>query len=269
MKERQACRVAGVCRGTVRYERRPDRNVGLRRALRRLARKHRRYGVRRLCILLRREGWQVNHKRVERLYRQERLILRLKRRKKRLAVCPVPLPRPEQPNKVWSMDFVHDACTDGRVFRCLTIVDDASRVSPAIEVAHSIPGGRVVRVLDRVAETRELPDVLRVDNGPEFRGAALGAWAKRNGVMLHFTTPGRPMKNGFIESFNDKFRQECLNDNWFVSLAHAAREIEKWRLEYNGVRPHSSLGGIPPREAEQLMMKRETDRKRQLMTGTN
>jgi hypothetical protein len=153
MKERQACRVAGVCRGTVRYEPRPDRNVALRRALRRIAGKHRRYGVRRLCILLRRDGWQVNHKRVERLYRQERLILRLKRPKKRLVVCPVPLP--EKPNDVWSMDFVHDACTDGRPFRCLTIVDDASRVSPAIEVAHSIPGERVTRILERLAVIRD------------------------------------------------------------------------------------------------------------------
>jgi putative transposase len=269
MKELQACRVAGVCRGTVRYEPRPDRNIALRRALRRLAGKHRRYGVRRLCILLRRDGWQVNHKRVERLYRQERLILRLKRRKKRLVVCPVPLPQPEKPNDVWSMDFVHDACMDGRPFRCLTIVDDASRVSPAIEVAHSIPGERVTRVLERLAVTRGLPRVLRIDNGLKFRGAALGAWAKRRGVLLHFTTPGRPMENGFVESFNDKFRQECLNDHWFVSLAHAAREIEKWRHEYNGLRPHSSLGGIPPREAEQRMLKRETDRKHQLIAGTN
>ena len=172
MKERRACRVAGVCRGTVRYERRPDRNVALRRALRRLAGKHRRYGVRRLYIVLRRDGWQVNYKRVEPLYREERLILRFKRRLKRLVVCPVPLRQPEKPNDVWSMDFVHDAWTDGPPFRCLAIVDDASRVSPAIEVAHSITGERVTRVLERLAVTRGLPRVLRIGNGSKFRGAA-------------------------------------------------------------------------------------------------
>ena len=143
------------------------------------------------------------------------------------------------------MDFVHDACTDGRPFRCLTIVDDASRVSPAIEVAHSIPGERLTRVLGRLAVTRGIPRALLIGNGPEFSGAAPGAGAKRRGVLPHFTTPGCPMENGFVESFNDKFRQECLNDHWFVSLAHAAREIEEWRREHNGLRLHASVHTPP------------------------
>lgn len=269
MTERQACRVAGTCRGTYRYRRKPDKNNRLRKALRRLAQKHRRYGVRRLYLMLRREGWHVNHKRVERLYRQERLILRLKRRKKRLVICRVPLPKPDKPNQVWSIDFVHDALADGKPFRCLTMVDDASRWSPAIEVAHSISGWRVTRVLDRLALVRGLPQILRVDNGPEFRGKALAQWAVAHNVLLYFTTPGRPMENGFVESFNDKFRQECLNDRWFTSLAQAGREIEKWRQEYNTRRPHSALGGIPPREIEQQMIKMLTDRNCQLIPGTN
>lgn len=190
----------------------------------------------------------MNHKRVLRLYRAEDLMVRRKRRK-RLArgarqVKPVAVAR----NERWSMDFVHDALFNGRPFRSLTIVDDHSRECPWIEVDHSIGGARVVRVLDRLGETWGTPKTIVVDNGPEFAGRALDAWAHARGVALHFSRPGKPTDNCFIESFNGSFRDECLNENWFVSIGDARRRIENWRNDYNKVRPHSSLGQRSPSE---------------------
>jgi len=198
--------------------------------------------------MLKREKLVVNHKRTERIYREEKLSLRLKKRKRRLVAVRIELPKPERPNQRWSMDFVHDALWSGRKFRALTIVDDCSRESPAIEVDTSLGGRRVCRVLDRLAETHGLPEVITTDNGPEFISKALDQWAYEKGVKLHFIQPGKPTQNAYVESFNGKFRDECLNDNWFSTMQQAKDIIEKWRLDYNEARPHSSLGGISPSE---------------------
>ena len=243
---RRACIVVGLWRGSRYYQPKMKDETKLRVRMRKLAEKRRRFGSRRLHVLLSREGLVVNHKRTERIYREEKLSLRLKKRKRRTSEVRVPLPVPERANQQWSMDFVSDALCTGRRFRSLTIVDDYSRECPAIEVDTSIGGVRVCRVLDRLAIERGLPETIRVDNGPEFAGKALDEWAYRNGVKLHFIEPGKPNQNAYIESFNGKFRDECLGENWFVSLDEARRIIEAWREDYNQVRPHSSLNDLAP-----------------------
>ena len=198
--------------------------------------------------MLKREGLVVNHKKTERLYREEGLALRRKRKRKGAAGIRVVMAPPRRVNERWSMDFVTDSTITGRRFRALTIVDDYSRECPAIEVDTSLGGRRVVSVLDRLAETRGLPEVITIDNGPEFAGRALDEWAYRKGVKLNFIRPGKPIENAFVESFNGRFRDECLNTNWFLSVKHAREVIEEWRKDYNEVRPHSSLKGNTPRE---------------------
>lgn len=205
-----------------------------------------RYGYRRLHVLLRREGWLVNHKRVYRLYKQEGLSLRLKSKKKRVSAVRVPLPQPSAALESWSMDFMSDSLVDGRKFRVLTIVDNFSRVSPALEVDFSLTGERVVEVLERLAKTSGLPKSIRVDNGTEFASKTVDEWAYKNGVKLEFSRPGKPTDNGYIESFNGKLRGECLNQNWFESIEEARSKIEQWRIEYNEYRPHSALGQETP-----------------------
>lgn len=199
-------------------------------------------------ILLQREGWQINHKRVYRLYKQEGLSLRLKTTKKRVSEPRIPLPAPSAPNECWSVDFVADRLSDGRPIRMLTLVDNFSRMSPAIEVNFSLTGRRVVEVLDRLKLTHGLPKTIKVDNGSEFNSRVMDAWAHFNRVKLEFSHPGRPTDNAFIESFNGRFRQECLNQNWFITLADARATVEAWRREYNLERPHSSLGQQTPNE---------------------
>jgi len=198
--------------------------------------------------MLRREGWAVNHKRVYRLYQEEGLGVRRRTRKRIGAVQRQPLTIPTQRNQRWSMDFVSDALTDGRKFRSLNIVDDYNRECLAAEVDTSISGTRVVRVLERLRERRGLPGVLVTDNGPEFAGQALDVWTYQQGVQLHFIEPGKPVQNAFIESFNGKMRDECLNEHWFMTLAEARQTIEAWRRDYNEVRPHSALGNRTPQE---------------------
>jgi putative transposase len=198
--------------------------------------------------MLKREGLVVNHKRTERLYGEERLSLRLKRRKKKAAILRVMLPRAEHANQRWSMDFAADSTVAGRRFRALAIVDDYSRECPAIEVETSIPGARVVDVLDRLSEVRGLPEVITVDNGPEFAGKALDEWAYRRGIKLNFIRPGKPVENAYAESFIGRLRDECLNENWFSSVREARDILERWRRDYNDVRPHSSLDNLSPRE---------------------
>ena len=223
----------------------------LRHRLRELAAIRKRFGSHRLHIMLKREGLVVNHKRTERIYREEGLVLRRKRRRKGAAGIRVTMPTPVKPNERWSMDFVADSIVTGRRFRALAIVDDFSRECPAIEVDTSLGGARVVRVLDRLAETRGLPEVITMDNGPEFTGKALDEWAYRKGVKLNFIHPGKPIENAYAESFNGRFRDECLNTNWFMSLRNARNVIEDWRMDYNDVRPHSSLNYRTPREYAQ------------------
>lgn len=207
-----------------------------------------RWGYRRLHVLLRREGWEVNHKRVRRLYKLEGLDLRLRKRKKLVALPRVPCPEANAPNDRWSLDFVSDRLSDGRAYRVLTLVDNVSRVSPGLEADFSLTGKRVTQVLDRAAVLYGLPQAIQIDNGPEFSGKELDALAYRRGVKLCFSRPGKPTDNAFVESFNGRFRQECLNTHWFESLEEAKEKIEAWRKEYNTERPHSSLGLRTPAE---------------------
>jgi putative transposase len=213
-----------------------------------LAAQRRRFGYRRLTVLLRRAGQQINHKRVYRIYRQEGLAVRRRRRKKLAAGIRIVLAPPTQPNQRWSMDFMGDSLASGRPFRILNIVDDYTREAIATEVDTSMPGQRVVRVLEQIASTRPLPTTIVCDNGPEFTGRALDAWAYARGVQLHFIRPGKPIENAFAESFNGKMRDECLNENWFADLGEARTKIGLWRIDYNEVRPHSALGNRTPTE---------------------
>ena len=238
----------GLPRASYDYQSVQGNDDGLRERIRELAHQRRRFGCPRIHILLRREGLVVNHKRTERIYREEGLSLRKRKRKKTAAMERVILPAPVRPNERWSMDFVTDSIVTGRRFRALAIVDDYSRECPAIEVDTSIGGGRVVQVLDRLAETRGLPEVITIDNGPEFAGKALDEWAYRRGVKLNFIRPGKPIENAYAESFIGRFRDECLNENWFISLKDARHIIESWRIDYNEARPHSSLKGLTPKE---------------------
>lgn len=248
LSERRACGLIRMDRTTFRYRSRRPLDVRLRERLLELAAERPRFGYRRLHVLLRREGIVVNHKKIQRLYREESLAVRRKRRK-RVAQAPrEPKPVPSRADERWSMDFMQDTLDSGRCFRTLNVVDDFSREALAIEVAKSIPGERVVRVLERLVAERGRPEVIVMDNGPEFTSRALDAWAYRQGVRLHFIQPGKPVQNCFVESFNGKLRDECLNEHWFVDLGDARRTIEAWRRDYNQVRPHSALGNVPPSE---------------------
>ncbi len=226
-----------------------DPQTALRVRLRELAASRVRYGYRRLHILLQREGWAVNAKRVYRLYTQEGLTLRRRPPKRRRSgVHRIGRRAPSRPNEQWSMDFVSDALMSGSRFRVLTIVDHFTRESPAIAVGHSMSGWHVVAVLDRLAATHGTPKRISVDNGPEFISKALDQWAYQHRVELDFIRPGKPTDNPFIESFNGSLRQECLNQHWFSSVDEARRLIEAWRTEYNHERPHSSIGNLTPTE---------------------
>lgn len=248
VSERRACRVVALDRGTQRYRARRVMPVGLVDRLCALAAARPRWGYRRLHILLRREGFAVNVKRVRRLYRQLGLAVARRRGRKRVALPRQPIIAPTRPNERWSIDFVSDAVASGRRFRCLTIVDDFTRECPAIEVDTSLTGGRVVDVFERLARTRGLPTTIVLDNGTEFTSRALDAWAHQRGVSLQFIDPGKPVQNAFAESFNGRLRDECLNESWFLSVAEARRIIEAWRMDYNTCRPHSGLGGCTPLE---------------------
>jgi len=231
-----------------RYQPKEDNDTALRQRLHEIAGQRKRFGSPRLHIMLKREGLVINHKRTERIYREEGLALRRKRRRKGAAGTRLIMPSPHKPNERWSMDFVTDSIVTGRRFRALAIIDDYSRECPAIEVDTSLGGARVVNVLDRLAELRGLPEVITMDNGTEFAGRYLDEWAFRKGVKLNFIRPGKPIENAFAESFNGRLRDECLNTNWFMNLKHAREVIEDWRKDYNEVRPHSSLNDRTPVE---------------------
>ena len=248
LSQRRACGLIGITRRGFRHPPAEDRNRELRQRLRALAEERRRWGCPLLYRVLRREGFAVNHKRVERLYREEGLSLRRRRRRKRLSYGRVVREQPRALNDAWALDFVHDSLFDGRHFRALTVIDEWSRECLAIEVDLSLTGERVIRVLERLCDTRGVPAVLQSDNGPEFRSWVMDQWAHRCGVRLQFIEPGKPIQNAFIESFNSRLREECLNEQVFVSLEDARRKIEQWRLQYNRQRPHSSLGYLAPEE---------------------
>lgn len=207
-----------------------------------------RFGYLRLHELLRREGWKVNKKRVYRLYRLMELGLRIRRRTKRASHLRVPMGKPETPSEHWSMDFVADRLDSGRRFRILTVVDNFSRECPAVEVDYSLNSGKVISCLDRVKYSHGLPKAITVDNGSEFYSREMDSWAYRNNVKLDFIRPGKPTENAFIESFNGRLRDACLNANLFDSIDDARKKLEVWRIDYNTARPHSSIGNLAPEE---------------------
>ena len=213
-----------------------------------MAEQRRRFGCRRLHVMLKREGLVTNHKRTERLYREEKLALRIRRRKKLASQARVEIEKPTRPNQLWAMDFLHDSLHNGRKLRFLPIIDTYTKECFRIEVDTSIGGKRVCNVLSQIAAARELPENIIVDNGPEFISNAMDAWAYERGIKLHFIRPGKPVDNAYMESFNGKFRDECLNLNWFMSIGHAREVSEAYRLDYNNERPHSSLGDLTPAE---------------------
>lgn len=196
--------------------------------------------------MVRREGMIVNHKRTERLYREQKLTLRIRRRKKFASVARQELPPPERPNQRWAMDFVHDSLWSGRKFRNLTITDLFDRKCPRIEVDFSLPALRVIRVLEELGQAKGFPESIRIDNGPEFISKQLDEWAYRHGIKLDFIRPGKPTDNSYIESFNGKFRDECLSQHYFLDIVEAREVIENYRIEYNTVRPRSSLDDLTP-----------------------
>lgn len=245
--ERRACEALSFRRSTCRYRSVADEQAALRIRLKDLAQARVSYGYRRLHILLQREGWEVNHKRVYRLYREDGLQMRPKKPRRHVTACR----RMERAvatelNEGWSMDFMSDELFDGRRIRLLTIVDNFTRESLAIEVGERIGGQRVVEILMQLGKERGLPRTIRVDNGPEFTSKRLDQWAYLNGVALDFCRPGRPMDNGLIEAFNGRLRQECLNESWFLSLEDACEKVEAWRIDYNRERPHGALGNLAP-----------------------
>ena len=246
LSERRALKLAGMSPSVLRYERKDDGNGELRECIVALAHRHRRHGYRMIHLRLRQAGWRVNLKRVRRLYRQENLMVQ-KRKRKKVALCDrQPLIRPSRANEVWSMDFVFDRLANGRSLKCLTVVDDATHESVTITPDTAISGAYVTRILERIKHERGLPKVIRSDNGKEFCGRAMAIWAHENNVVLRFIEPGKPNQNAYVESFNGRLRDECLNENWFTSLAHARMAIEDWRRDYNEERPKKDLGGVPP-----------------------
>ncbi len=253
VSRRQACRALGFNRSTVCYRSKTDPQTALRIRLRDLASVRVGYGYRRLHILLKREGWAINHKRVYRLYREQALGLRKKPPRRRVS-CRKREVRPQARarNECWSMDFMSDELFDGRRIRLLTLIDNHTRQSLAIGVGQRIRGIEVVQVLERITKKYGKPSAIKVDNGPEFISKDLDRWAYWNKVTLDFSRPGTPSDNAFIESFNSRFRQECLNQHWFMSLDDAQHKVDAWRRDYNQNRPHSSLENMTPADYAKL-----------------
>ena len=244
--QRRACGLVGMEPKTFRYaSRRPD-DTDIQQRLRVLAAERRRFGYRRLHILLARDGIALNHKRLFRLYRQEKLGVRKRGGRKRALGSRSPMVLPEAPNQRWSLDFVSDALNSGRRFRVLAVMDDFTRECLALVVDTSLSGVRVGRELDRIVELRGRPAMIVSDNGTELTSHSILRWQEDRGVLWHYIAPGKPQQNGFVESFNGRFRDECLNEHLFRSLTLARRIIEAWRIDYNHSRPHTSLNGLTP-----------------------
>ena len=240
---RRACRVLKFDTSTYHYKSRRAGQAMLERRIKEICETRVRYGYRRVHVLLRREGWMINMKKTRRIYRELGLQLRTKHPKRRVT-AKLREDRREAvgPNDVWAMDFVHDQLATGRRIRVLTIIDTHSRYCPATDPRFSYRGEDVVQTLERVCGLVGMPKTIRVDNGSEFISRDLDLWAYVNGVTLDFSRPGKPTDNGFIEAFNSKFRAECLNQHWFMTLADAQEKMEDWRRDYNEVRPHSAIG---------------------------
>jgi putative transposase len=249
LSERRACRILDVNRKMLHYRSVRRDDPVLRSRIKEMARARIRYGYRRIHVLLRREGWAVNHKRVRRIYREEGLVLRARApKRRRAAILREARVTPTAPNQSWSMDFMHDILADGTKIRLLIIVDNFSRESLALEVDYGFKSPQVVEVLQRLVAERASPERIQCDNGPEFQSVQLDQWAYWTHVKLDFSRPGRPSDNAFCESFNNRVRQELLNPNWFLSLADARARAAEWRQDYNTNHPHSSLGNLAPEE---------------------
>jgi putative transposase len=246
--QRRACRLVGAGRSSVRYRSRRQEDEAVRGRLRELAAHRPRFGYRRLHVLLRREGIVVNHKRIERLYREEGLAVRRRTRRSPGRVLRGRPVAPQRANQPWALDFLEDALASGRKLRLLSVIDVYTREALGLEVDTSLPGSRVVRVLDRLLGERSAPAQIVLDNGPELISRVLEEWAHRHAVTLHFIDPGKPIQNAHCESFHGRLRDECLNEHWFLSLADARQLVEAWRHDDNQTRPHSALGYRTPEE---------------------
>ena len=248
VSQRRVCDVLQVDRSTVRYQSKKVDDVELRDAIKRVARDRRRFGYRRINVMLQREGIHMNHKKLRRIYVEEKLQVRRRGGRKRALGTRRPMEVPDSPNQRWSLDFVSDAFTDGRRFRILTVVDDFTKENVALVPDTSISGLRVTRELDQAITERGMPKTIVSDNGTEFTSMAILKWVQDNGIDWHYIQPGKPTQNAFIESFNGRLRDECLNETLFSSLNDAREELEKWREDYNHHRPHSSIGNLTPFE---------------------
>jgi putative transposase len=245
----RACRVLEYQRSTYYYRSVADEQAELKIRIRDIAQSRVSYGYRRIHVMLKREGWKINHKRVYRIYKQEGLMMRPKRPRRHVSACRrMERPTATHPNECWSMDFMSDGLYNGQRIRLLTLVDNFTRESPAIEIDEHLGGQAVVEVLMRVSSVRGVPQKIRVDNGPEFTSKRLDQWAYLNKVELDFSRPGKPTDNAFIEAFNGRCREECLNQSWFLSLEDAREKVEAWRQEYNCTRPHGALENLAPME---------------------
>jgi putative transposase len=248
VSERRACRVLGVVRNLVRYSFTRPADTKLRDRLKELAAERRRFGYRRLAVLLKREGFACNIKKIHRIYREEKLMVQRRKGRKKATGTRAPLPKPDSIHQVWSLDFISDAFTDGRRFRILGVMDQCSRECLTLAADTSLPGLRVVRELDMLVSIHGNPKAIISDNGTELTSKIVLAWAAKNNIAWHYISPGKPQQNGYTESLNDKIRNECLNEHWFGTLAEAKTIIEAWRLDYNNVRPHSALDYLTPTE---------------------
>ncbi len=261
VSQRRACDVLQIDRSTVRYLSRRGDDIDLRDAIKRVSRERRRFGCRRIHVMIAREGFEVNHKKVRRIYREEELQVRRRGGRKRALGTRKPMVLPDGPNQRWSLDFVSDALTDGRRFRILAVVDDFSRENLVLVADTSLSGQRVARELDKVIAERGMPKTIVSDNGTEFTSMAILKWVQESDIDWHYIAPGKPQQNGFIESFNGKLRpshglqanhcravDECLNETLFGTLRDARKTLEKWQEDYNWRRPHSALGNLTPME---------------------
>jgi putative transposase len=246
--QRRACGLVGLHPKTYRYASKRTGDEGLRARLRELASQRRRFGYRRLGLMLKRQGIKLNHKKLYRLYKEERLTVRRRGGRKRALGTRAPMAIPQGRNLRWSLDFVADTLVSGRRFRILTLVDDFTRECLGLVVDTSLTGLRVVRELDRIVDLRGCPRKIVSDNGTELTSNAILTWQQEHNVEWHYIAPGKPMQNGFVESFNGRLRDECLNEHLFTSLIEARQIIEEWRIDYNTNRPHSSLNGLTPTE---------------------
>ena len=253
VSDRRACRLVRLARSRWQHRSARPSDAPLADALKAKAEQRPRWGYRRLALLLRRDGWPVNLKRVLRVYRAAGLRLRKRRRRKQVSTPRVPRPVHDGPNTQWTLDFITDALASGRQFRTLSVVDECTRECLALRPDVSLPSGKVAAVLDTVAAARGAPERIVLDNGPELIAKALDAWAYAAGVELKHTRPAKPVDNCYVESFHDKFRDECLNVHWFLDLADARDIIERWREDYNTVRPHQGLGNRTPAEYAALL----------------